>query len=274
MISAFLLRRCLTTLLFSFTISVYAQRYILRDGRIIEAEGTTLRADQIVRAIPGYAEGDAEIAYPIANVARIEWPEPPELAEARQSLIAGQPEAALLLSERMAARFAPLASVPGSWWSEAALIQARALAQSDQSDAAGTLARQLVQTALTPEIAASATVILAEIEVAAGRQEPAIAFLHELSARSPGPTIEAQIQLLRGDLALQRGAAEAALEAYLQVPAFFGALDEFMPRALLGSARAYRAYGDPARSKRAYTELMGRYGNSSEAAHARVEFQP
>jgi tetratricopeptide (TPR) repeat protein len=86
------------------------------------------------------------------------------------------------------------------------------------------------------------------------------------------PGIQARAWLLRGDLALARATHAEALECYLRIPAFYGTLDELMPAALLGSARAYKGHGDSRRAVRSARELVDTYPDTAEAAQARAEF--
>ena len=76
---------------------------------------------------------------------------------------------------------------------------------------------------------------------------------------------------MRGDIAYANRQFDKALEFYLQVPVFYGSHDELMPAALLGSARAYKAYGESDRAERAYLDLIGSYPSSVEAAAAKAE---
>lgn len=248
-----------------------AQRYQLRDGRVIEAEGTIVRGSQIVRPIAGYEAGTAEIAYPISQVARLDFPEPSELPAAREALAAGHPADALANADTIAAQFAPFNTLPGSWWADATLLRAQALLDLNRTDEASSAARSLLQAEASAELKILAKVVIARAELASGKATVAAALLDDVLKDKPPAAVEPQVLLLRGDIALQRGSPEDALDSYLQIPAFFGTREDLMPRVLLGSIRAYRAYGDGARAERAYLELLSNYSESPEATVARRE---
>ena len=250
-----------------------AQRFQLSDGTVLVAAEVSVRGGVLVHAVglPG-GQGTVERSYPLAQVARIDWPEPAELGEARRMLRTGDAAGALATIEPVLKQFTPLAKVPGSWWMAAKRVSLHGLMALGEGAASAQAARELIAIATDPEAVGIARLALVELEARTGRPEIARAMLATVAGDDAPSAVQGRAWLLRGDLALARGTADEAIEAYLQVPVFYGTHDDLLPAALLGSARAFRAHGDPTRSERAARELILNYPDSVEAAAAVHEF--
>lgn len=245
-----------------------AQRYLLRDGRVLNQADVTLRGANLVRSLG--ADG-GEISYPISQVVRLDWPEPVEIAEARELVNANKGAEAETKITPVYNQFAPFSRIPGSWWSDAALIRARALIAQNKNDEAERAARELISTSADADTVIAAQLIMARVQMLLDRNDIADAMLDEIIRKDASAEVEARAVILRGDIAYARKEFEKALEFYLQVPVFYGTEDTVMPVALLGSARSYRGYGDPARAERAYLDIIVTYPDSAQAAIAKRE---
>lgn len=261
-----------------FAPAVSAQRYILDNGASVPADLVKVSGSDLVQSLAG---GAAERRFPISNIARLDFPEPSELAETSALIASGQSAQALYKIEPVYRRFAPFSKTPGSWWSEAAILRLRALllppntkvdpkAAEEAPARIRAAAREIMSISTDPEATGEAKLALAELDVRSGRSEMAVAMLNEIVRDAPG-SVKARAWLLRGDLAMKRNAYEEALDAYLRIPALFGTLDELMPAAILGSARAYKGHGDNDRAERAYLDLLDNYKNTPQATAAKAE---
>src|SRR5690606_23848920 len=244
-----------------------AQSYFLRDGREIKHADVTLRGGHLVRTIGA----GAEISYPFSQVVRLDWPEPEEIAQARQLLAEGKGVPAEETITPVYNQFAPFSKLPGSWWSEAALIRARAILAQGKKDETERAVREIISSATDPDTVAAAQLLMARVQIMLKKPDIADAMLDELMSKDVSAELEARAALLRGDIAYDSRQFEKALEFYLQVPVFYGTEEALMPMALLGSARAYRGYGDQARAERAYMDIILRYPDSAEARTAKAE---
>jgi tetratricopeptide (TPR) repeat protein len=245
-----------------------AQRYLLTDGRILNSADVTLKDGSLVRPLAG---GGGEITYQISQVARLDWPEPVELAQSRELVAAGKGAEAEKLITPIYQQFAPFPKLPGSWWSDAALIRARALLAQQKTADAESAARELMSGSTDTETVAAAQLIMARVQMSLDKPDIADAMLDEIMSKDVSSEIEARAAILRGDLAYARKEFEKALEYYLRVPVFYGTEDAVMPIALLGSARSYVGYGDPVRAERAYLDIIVMYPDSAEATVAKRE---
>ncbi len=245
-----------------------AQRYILKDGKALNQTDVEVKDGKLVRVVVG---GGAEVSYPLSQVVRLDWPEPAELAAAADLLAAGKASEAEQKVTPVYNQFSLFAKLPGSWWSDAAVIRARALFAQKKVGEAESAAKEINSTSTDREDVSAAQLLLAEGQLRLEKPDIADAMLDEISRNAVSSEISARAVKLRGDIAYQRKEFEKALGFYLQVPAFYGLCDDVLPSALLGSARAYRGYGDTSRSDRAYLDLIVTYPSSSEAALAKTE---
>lgn len=246
------------TCLIAMAATAAGQEYVLRDGTVLTADLAERRDGALVVHLTGPAEeGAAERWYPLTDVVRLNWPEPPELAAARRALENAEPGAVPSRLAPVVAQFAPFAHVPGSWWGEAAWLRARALVDLGRSGEAVPLVQALLAHPDPGPLAPAARLLFVEIDLTAGRTEVAAAMLANVRG-APDLTLEqrAQICLLAGEMELRRGRYEAAVETFLRVPVFHGRVWALRPAALLGSGRAYRKLGQAARAERAWRDLL------------------
>jgi len=249
----------------------FAQRYIMKDNTALAAAEVTLGSGALIQqvAIPG--GGSFERRYPLADVVRLEFPEPETLDEADKLVAAGSGEDALKLVEPVYRQFALFSKVAGSHWPRAAQLRLQALLLDTDNGAISSAARELMQSGLGPDVTGTAKLALAQLDARAGKEALANVMLDQI-VREATAAVQARAWLLRGDLAAARAAHVEALECYLRVPAFFGTLDELMPAALLGAARAYRGYGDASRAERSALDLIDTYPTTLQATQAKKEF--
>ncbi len=251
--------------------SLGAQQYHLRDGTILSADDVVVRGVELVEGVDSDGAGAVvERTYPLPEVVRLDWPEPEALELAREALATGRCAEVSALLEPVRAEFVLFAKVPGSWWTAASFLRLRSLLESGASTEAEAAARELIATAIDPESVGLARLGLAELEVAVGHGEIAAAMVKAILAEEVPAGVHARAWLVRGELALQRGDAEAALEAFLRIPVLYGNRRELYAAALDGSRRAYLLARDTGRADRAAAELQRDFPLSPEAARLEV----
>jgi tetratricopeptide (TPR) repeat protein len=251
--------------------AAYGQRYLLKDGTALPAADVTLGSGALVQQVAMPGGGSFERRYALGDLVRLDFPEPDALDEAEKLVAAGSGEEALKLLEPFYHQFAPFSKIPGSHWPRAAQLRLQALLLGTDNTSITFAARELMQSGLGPDITGTAKLALAQLDARGGRESLAVVMLEQI-VREATPGVQARAWLLRGDLAAARGAHDEALECYLRIPAFYGTLDELMPAALLGAARAYRGFGDNGRAERSALELIDTYSSTLQAAQAKKEF--
>ena len=246
-----------------------AQRYLMKGNRVVNHADITIRDGKLVRTLTA----GATESFAFSDVLRLDFPEPAEIEQARALLVAGNGTEAFDKILPVYRQFAPFSKVPGSWWPDAAMIRARALLAQEKFDEADRAAKEIISASIDAERTASAQLLIAELQMRAKRPDLADAMLDSILSKQSDSEIEARALILRGDIAYQRKNFERALEYYLQVPTFYGTQEALLPAAILGSARAYKGYGDAARSERAYLDLIVNFASTSEATTAKAESQ-
>jgi tetratricopeptide (TPR) repeat protein len=245
-----------------------AQRYLLKDGKILKQDEVVLKGNVLVKSLGGDA---GEMQFPIAQVVRLDWPEPTEIAEARTLLASGKEVEAEAKITPIYKQFTPFAKIPGGWWNEAALLRARVLLALKKNAETEKATKELIATTSDEDIRQGAELISIRLQLLLGKRSVADTMLEVLMRKEVSGEIAAGAAVLRGDIAYEIKDFERALEFYLLVPAFYGNEVEVMPAALLGSARSFRGYGDSARTERAYLDLIAAFPSSAEAILAKRE---
>ena len=225
-----------------------AQRYLLKDGRILTQNEVVLRGNVLVKSLGGDA---GEMQFPVSQVVQLDWPEPAEIDEARTLLAAGKAEEAEAKITPIYTLFTPFAKIPGGWWDDAALLRARVLLARQQTAETDKATKELIATSGDEDTRQAAQLINIRLQLALGKQSVADTLLAELMRKDVSGELAAGAAVLRGDIAYAQKEFEKALEFYLLVPAFHGTEAEVMPTARLGAARSFRGYGDSARAERA-----------------------
>lgn len=247
------------------------QQYRLRDGRVLPANAVVVRGNQLVRLLEVKGGGTAEVGYPLSEIVSLDWPEPEELVRAREGLRNGAVEQALSDATAVAARFAPFVKLPGSWWPEAERLRLKALIALNRISEVGAAGRQLFERAPDESTRQEASLILARVAMHERNWTDARKRIESLMKSRLPPGLEAEAAVICGELKLHESDWEGALESFLQLPAFHPTETAMMPRALLGSARAYRRLGDAGRAERAALELIDQFPKSTEAREAARE---
>ncbi len=252
-----------------------AQSIVLKDGTSVPAKNLrrdgTILMNTLAPTAPGAPSG--EIGYPLVNVARLDWPEPPPLRAAGDLINAGKMTEALAAIEPVVALFAPLRDVPGNWWAAAALVKATALVGSRREPEARALWQAVADASPTLDAHAAelARLRLAAARPAPGQEAAAVRACEALIKSSGNRETVAEAWYWKGRSHLQRGEFEPALLAYLRLPTLYTDQTDLLPGALLGCARAYTGMGDTERAKRTLRELVADHPAAPEAALARAE---
>jgi len=87
--------------------------------------------------------GAVEMGLPISRIAKVAFPEPPELAKALAAAAKGNAAEVLNLTSTFVSQQSDLKDVPGSWWPEMARLRLMALAASGKDAECADLARQI-----------------------------------------------------------------------------------------------------------------------------------
>jgi TolA-binding protein len=217
--------------------------------------------------------GSGEVGYHLAQIAKIEFPEPRGLKEAADLLSQGQPDKALSEINQVVSYYEPFKEVNGSWWSQAALIKVAALGALQRDTEAELLAAQIEKSVADAETARAARLRLAAALIRKQDFEKAEKICDSAIKESSRPEILAEAWIRKGDLFFAQRKWDDALIAYLHVPVFYRDERSFMPAALLGSAHSYARLDQNERARKSLTELVQMFPKSAEATAAQTEIQ-
>jgi tetratricopeptide (TPR) repeat protein len=249
-----------------------AQQIVLKTGQKIDTLGVRRDADMVMGKVQ-VGTGSGEVGYHLAQIAKVEFPEPAALKTAEDLLVKGEADKALAEIAPVVAYYGPFKDVPGNWWAQAALIKVSALAAQQHEPEAETLAAEIEKSATDPETARAAQLRLVGALIRKNDVEKANAICDAALKSSTDPTTLANAWVGKGDALFAAKNWDEALMAYLHVPIFYQDEKIFLPAALLGSARAYRRLNDTDRAKKSLNELITSFPHSTEAAVAQTELK-
>ena len=255
----------------------WAQTLVLRDGTSVPVTRLRREGQTVMNAVSA-----GEVGYPVANIARLDFPEPPQLAAAGELLAQGKAAEAGRELDPVVNFYAPLRDLPGNYWVPAARLKANALTELGRDPEAKALWTQLAaQTLDRPAADLARLRLVAGFPVPPGQEDKALAacdaILNAPNTASGGNAvprdIDAEAWVLKGKLLLGRKEFQPALLAYLHLPTLYHDQRRLQPAALLGSGRAYLGLKDEDRARRAFADLQTDFPGTAENAAAKTELQ-
>ena len=252
-----------------------AQTIYTRDGQVVATQGLRRDGDAVIARIQTNAGQVGELGYPIGNIARIDFPNPPQIKLAGDLLNAGKTDEASRQLTPILAYYEPFHDLPGNWWTPLALLQLDAFTRLGRDRDADAIINQLVRFGgASAETLRFIQIKQAEASERRGDHHNAIDRLDPIikdTAAPPASLVEAWLTVGQARLALRD--YKAALLAFLHVPVYAPERTLLMPQALLGSAGAYRGLDDGQRAETALKQLIASYPTSPEATEARDRLQ-
>ena len=260
--------------------SASAQNIIMKDGTVVVTKGVRRQGDTIMATID-LASGQAqpgtgatgEFGYPISQIQKIDFPEPPEIKTAADLIAAGKATDALAQIEPVGKYYEGFRDAPGSWWAEVSLLKVEALISLGRDDEAEQIASDLARTATDPETVSAAKVYVARGIARHGDQGKAMEIYDALLKDETRPQTIAAVDVNVGQIHLARKEWEPALLSFLEIPVFYPQQKVFMPQALLGCGKAYIGLEDFPRAKASLNELTTDYGLTPEAAQGKIDLE-
>ena len=257
--------------LFACAATSQAQTILLRDGQTIATLGVRRDGGSVAAKIKTPSGSEGEIGYPVANIARIEFPEPGVRKTATELLAQNKPEDALRQLAPALTYYAPFRDVPGNWWTPLAFLQVDALSRLGRdADMQATINDLTRLGAANPEILRTVKLRQGIALERKGDHAKALDLLNPIvrDENAPPASVAEGWLAVGGALLGQRNYRDAQL-AYLHVPVYSPELTSLMPSALLGSGAALVGLDDKGRATNTFEDLIKRFPNSPEATDAR-----
>jgi tetratricopeptide (TPR) repeat protein len=260
-------------------VPVRAQTIVLKDGRVIVGKALRRQGESILATvdIPAATAGQpaqtGELGYTLAQIARLEFPEPGQLRSAPDLILQGKAEDALAQLEPVLKYYEPFRDALGSWWGQAALLESEALLELKRDADAATLIDQIIRVSADPEAVRTARVLHAAALVRQGSGSEAAEICQAALKESKDPRTLAAAAVVKGQSLLLDKQWEDAVLAFLQVPVFYPGEKLWLPQSLLGVGRAHFGMDNFTAARAALDELLQTYAATREAAEAKVELE-
>jgi TolA-binding protein len=264
-------------LVLALAVSASAQNIVMKDGKVIATKGLRRDGNNIIATVelPGAEAGQpaktGEFGYPLTQITRLDFPEPPQLRTAPDLVTQGKAAEAIAQLDPVVRFYEGFRDAPGSWWADAALLKAQALASLGRDKEAEPIAEQIARTATDPETVRAAEVQLAAGLVRNGSHAQALEIAERALKESKRSGTLAPASIVKGECLLVKKEWEDALLAFLQIPVFYPGEKLLLPQAMLGAGRAQFGMEDFPRAKATLNELVKTYGAAAEAAQAQAE---
>jgi TolA-binding protein len=245
-----------------------------KDGKSVAT--TTLRrsGDNLLVTVP-VGETMGEVAYPISNIAKVDFPEPAQIQSTTTLILRGSDEAAIAQIDPIIIYYDTYKDVPGNWWAAASRLKLMALRDLHRDAEADALIDDMVKS--TPpdsDAGRMASVFQAASTLAAkGQHDKAIAVYDDvIKASTDEDTLAtAWVNKANSLYALQK--FDPALLAYLHVPVFYPSQKLLMPAVLIGSGKCYVHIENLPEAENSYNDLIKQFPSSPQAAAAKAELK-
>jgi hypothetical protein len=243
-----------------FTGVASAQRLYLSQGGTVDWNDVTLSGSNLL------VRGKST---PASNVVRVDWPYPEELNEALDLILKQKYDPALAKASAVREIHKNWKDKPGSWYVPASLLVAECnirknnLAESDKI-----LTELRTMSGLTSAFQTGIGMMEALESFQKDMTGPAIKKAEGLVKSTEDSATLGRLHLLIGDIKFKRGDYLEAVDAYLQVPVFYGSQGALMPIAELGAARSLMHIGRLQDASKSFGLIIDRYKGTPEAVAA------
>jgi len=248
-----------------------AQRLYFANGADVDWSEVTLSGSNIQKKIRQADGRDGYASIPASNVARVDWPFPAELADAGEALSRGNYDEALKNAEAVRAIHRNWKDKPGSWYVPATLIALECHIRKNNNAEADKIFPELRNMQLSSDYQKGAGMMEALQQFQKGMTGPALQKANTLLAGTENSAVLARLYNLIGDIQFKREAYKEALDAYLQIPVFFGTQASLLPGAEFGAARSLMRLRRLEDANVALDRILQRYKGTWVEAAARKE---
>lgn len=259
-----------------------AQNILMKDGTTIITKGLRRTGDIIMATVdltipasPGKPATvqPQELGYPLSKIAKLDFPEPPQLNTVPDLIAAGKMAEALAQIDPVVRYYESFRDAPGSWWQESLLLKVETLQAMENYQDSDPLIDNLSRVATDPETVRAAKVFVAAKLTRRGEHARALEMFGQVLKETTKPMTLATASVNMGQSHLALKQYDAALLAFLEIPVFFPRQKMLLAQSLLGSARAYYGLEDLPRAKATLQELLKNFATSPQAADARAELE-
>lgn len=253
----------------AFTGSASAQRLYFQSGADVEWSEVSLNGSNLQKKVRNPDGSESIQSIPASGVVRVDWPYPEELSDALALILKQKYDAALAKATEVRTIHANWKDKPGSWYVPATLMVAECqIRQKKEQEADKTLTELRTMAGLPSAYQIGVGMMDALASFEKDMTGPAIKKAESLVKGTEDSATLARLHILIGDIKFKQEAYMEALDAYLQVPVFYGSQGQLMPVAELGAARSLMRLGRLADASKAFGTIIDRYKDTPEAGDA------
>lgn len=253
----------------AFTGSASAQRLYFQNGADVEWSEVTLNGSNLQKKVRNPDGSETIQSIPASGVSRVDWPYPGELSDALALILKQKYGEALAKATEVRTIHSNWKDKPGSWYVPATLLVAECqIRQKKEQEADKTLTELRTMTSLPSAFQIGVGMMDALASFEKDMTGPAIKKAESLVKGTEDSGTLARLHILIGDIKFKQEAYMEALDAYLQVPVFYGSQGQLMPVAELGAARSLMRLGRLGDASKALGIIITRYKETPEAAAA------
>ncbi|MDB6071614.1 MAG: hypothetical protein JWL81_2785 [Verrucomicrobiales bacterium] len=257
-------------LLWAAALPLGAQTLFFQAGAVEFAE-VTISGTNVQRKVKAADGSESTKSIPVASVTRVDFPKPDELSAADDLMLKGKFSEALQKATVVQDLHRLWKDKPGSWYASAGLLVAESLLRQNKYDESARLMSELRNMTLASNLQSRVIMLDALEQFQKGITGPALAKVKPLLKSPLDADTLARLNLLIGDIQFKREAFEEALDAYLQIPVFYGAEAAFLPAADLGAARSLMRLTRFQDAGDSLNRIIERYAGTPEADAAKQE---
>ena len=250
--------------------SAPAQTLFFQAGAV-EFADIKISGTNVQRSVKRPDGTDATQSIPVANIIRVDFPKPDDLSAADDLILKGKYDEAFQKAKGVQDLHRLWKDKPGSWYAQATLEVVESLLRQNKYDESARLMSELRNMALPSSLQIRVTLLDALEQFQKGITGPALAKVKPLVKGAQDAETQARLHLLIGDIQFKREAFAEALDAYLQIPVFYGAEASFLPAADLGAAKSLARLSRLQDAMDSFTRIIERYAGTLEADEDKVE---
>lgn len=247
------------------------QAIVLKDGTRVPQNEFTMDGDKIIRTVKVGATS-ATTVLPWQNIASLDWPEPPELLEAKSLMAQGKSEEALTQIKKALDFFEKFEKVQGNWYQPVFFAYVETLSQAGKFEETIKMIPRLKTLTLSAEQKMTLRIIQLDIDRQTSTEYTSIlAEAESILSDTNDSAVGAAIWMIIADIHAKKKEWEKALMAYLRVPVFYGTQMQRVPDAELKAGQMLvkmKRYED---AQAVFTRIADSYKGSAIAETASKE---
>lgn len=249
-----------------------AQFLILKDGSRIPSSEFHLENGKIIRTILLGDNKTATTELPKQNVASLDWPEVPEISEARSLMSKGKPEEAVALLAKAKGFFEMFETMQGSPYTDVFFAYVEILSQAGKFEETVKFIPQLKILKLTDAQKMQLRIIQLDIDRQTSSEFTSIlAEAESILSETDDSSVGASIWAMIADIYARQKQWEKALMAYLRIPVFYGTQVQRVPDAELKAGQMLVKMKRFEDAQAVFKRLMESYPGSAVADLATKE---